>query len=123
MGVNPQEAKSCWIWVWGLGVVFILGLLRVLGAAHRIFKLRCSIWDLVPRPWIKPGLPALRALGLSHWITREISMHEFLTEDETQGSGSIFTAMGGLETLPRPEAPPQEAKTRVARRLWTSDLG
>ena len=50
-------------------------------------------------------------------------MHEFLIQDEMQGSGRIFTAMGRWETLPRPEAPPQEAKTHVARRSWTSDLG
>ena len=39
-------------------------------AAWRIVS--CCIWDLVPWPWIKPGSPGLRVLGLSHWTTREV---------------------------------------------------
>ena len=34
--------------------------------------LSCSMWDLVPWPGIKPGLPALGAWSLSHWTTSEI---------------------------------------------------
>ena len=34
--------------------------------------LRCSIWDLVPWPGIKPGPPALGVQSLSHWTTREV---------------------------------------------------
>ena len=44
---------------------------QVFVSAHRIFHLRCGLWDLVPGPRVKPGLPALGALSLSHWTTRE----------------------------------------------------
>ena len=49
---------------------FILAA-QVFISAHRIFNLRCGLWDLVPGPRVKPGLPALGALSLSHWTTRE----------------------------------------------------
>ena len=29
--------------------------------------LGCSMWDLVPSPWIAPGPPALGVRSLSHW--------------------------------------------------------
>ena len=32
----------------------------------------CSMWDLVPRLEIEPGVPALGAGSLSHWTTREV---------------------------------------------------
>ena len=34
--------------------------------------LRCSMWDLVPWPGIKPGPSALRARSLSHRTTRDV---------------------------------------------------
>ena len=37
----------------------------------RISFVSCSMWNLVPRPGIKPGAPALGAWSLSRWITRE----------------------------------------------------
>ena len=37
----------------------------------RIFDLCCCIWDLVPRPGIKPGPPPLGAWSFSHWA-REV---------------------------------------------------
>ena len=61
---------------------FLLG--RVLVAAHGIFDLRCSMqtlscgmWDLVPRPGIKPGPPALGMWSLSHWTIREVPQGVF----------------------------------------------
>ena len=30
------------------------------------------MWDLVPCPGIKPGLPSLEAQSVSHWTTREV---------------------------------------------------
>ena len=36
------------------------------------------MWDLVPRPGIKPGPPALGAWSLSHWTTREVCRKSFL---------------------------------------------
>ena len=38
----------------------------------------CSMWDLVPRPGIEPGLPELGALSLSHWTTGEVPKNPFL---------------------------------------------
>ena len=35
-------------------------------------SLSCGMWDPVPSPGIKPGLPALGAWSLSHWTTREV---------------------------------------------------
>ena len=49
-----------------------LFLWQILVAACRIFDLRCNIWDLIPRPRIELGPPALRAWSLSHWTTREV---------------------------------------------------
>ena len=42
--------------------------------------LSCAMWDLVPRPGIKPRPPALGVWSLSHWTTREAP----------QGSGFFF---------------------------------
>ena len=32
----------------------------------------CCRWDLVPRPGMEPGPPALGVQSLSHWATREV---------------------------------------------------
>ena len=46
--------------------------------ARGIFVAACELlvaacmWDLVPRPGIEPGPPALVARSLTHWTTREI---------------------------------------------------
>ena len=34
--------------------------------------LSCSMWDLVSRPGIEPGPPALGMWSFSYWITREV---------------------------------------------------
>ena len=57
--------------------IYLFGCAGVLAAARRIVKvaadkLSCSVWDLVPRPGIKPGAPALGAQSPSHWTTREV---------------------------------------------------
>ena len=39
----------------------------------------CGMWDLVLCPKIKPRSPALGARSLTHWATREVSPHAFLT--------------------------------------------
>ena len=36
--------------------------------------LSCDMWGLVPWPGIEPLPPALGALSLSHWTTREVPM-------------------------------------------------
>ena len=40
--------------------------------------LHCSVWDLIPWPGFEPKAPALGAQSLSHWITREVPMHDLL---------------------------------------------
>ena len=51
----------------------------VYGVRKWNFSLNCSmqalswsLWDLVPRLEIEPGLPVLGAWSLSHWTTREV---------------------------------------------------
>ena len=39
--------------------------------------LSCGMWDLVPRPGIKPRPPALGAWSLRHWTTREVPFFSF----------------------------------------------
>ena len=46
--------------------------LTALGLSCATLGIHCSMWDLFPRPGIKPGPLALEAWSLSHWITREI---------------------------------------------------
>ena len=36
--------------------------------------LSCGMWDLVPWPGIQYGPPALGALNLNHWTTREVPL-------------------------------------------------
>ena len=36
--------------------------------------LSCGMWDLVPRPGIKPRPPALGTWNLSHWTTRQVPL-------------------------------------------------
>ena len=61
---------------WKFIIIFLIifylfiWLHRVLFGAHGIFC--CSMRDLVPRPGIEPGPPALGAQSLSHWTTREV---------------------------------------------------
>ena len=55
--------------------IFIL-LHRILVVAHRVFS--CSMWDLVLWPGIEPRPPALGALSLSHWTTREVPKMKIL---------------------------------------------
>ena len=39
-----------------------------------VWDLRCGMWDLVPRPGIEPGPPALGAWSLNHWTTRDVPL-------------------------------------------------
>ena len=39
--------------------------------------LSCGMWDLVPRPGIKPEPPALGMWSLSHWTIREVPQGVF----------------------------------------------
>ena len=65
----------------------------VLVAALRIFNLcfcmrtlRCSMWDLVSWPEIKPGSSVLEARSLSHWVARDVP-HFFINEHCTLHGG------------------------------------
>ena len=39
--------------------------------------LSCGMRDLVPRPGIEPGPPALGTQSLSHWTTREVQCYAY----------------------------------------------
>ena len=52
----------------------------VLIVAGGIFS--CSVWDLVPRPGIEHGPPALGAWTLSHWTTSEVLATEVLCREQ-----------------------------------------
>ena len=43
--------------------------------------LHCGMWDLVPRPGIEPGTPALGVWSLSHWTTREVPAQALLKQE------------------------------------------
>ena len=58
-----------------LNIYLFIWLYQVLVAAPGI--LSCGMWDLVPWPGIEPRLPALEALSLNHWTTREVPSLEF----------------------------------------------
>ena len=45
-------------------------------AACELLSVAC-IQDLVPRPGIEPGPPALGEWSLIHWTTREVPLHIF----------------------------------------------
>ena len=53
--------------MWDLFLVAARGLL-----SWRMRTLSCGMRDLVPRPGIEPGPPALGAQSLTHWTTREV---------------------------------------------------
>ena len=38
----------------------------------RDLLVEAGMWDLVPQPGIEPRSPALGALSLNHWTTREV---------------------------------------------------
>ena len=57
-------------------IQILIWVCRVLIVAGGIFS--CSMWDLVPRPGIEHGPPALGARTLSHWTTSEVPATEVL---------------------------------------------
>ena len=44
-----------------------------------------DMWDLVPRPGIKPRPLVLEVWNLSHWATREVPINIFFIEVITVG--------------------------------------
>ena len=65
-------------------------------AACWIFS--CGMWDLVSRPRIEPGPPALGAQSLSYWATREV-----LGRDKVSDMGSIKHTRAGQREQDLPE--------------------
>ena len=66
-------------------IFIFIWLLQVFVIAHGIFSccmqtLSCGTWDLDPRPGIKPRPPALGALSLSHWTSREVPPVEHISD-------------------------------------------
>ena len=49
---------------------FFIWLCQFLVAAYRISS--CSMWELVPWPWIKPGPPESKLRSLSHWTAADV---------------------------------------------------
>ena len=49
-------------------LIYLFRLGRVLVAAHGLLAVAC-LQDLVPRPGLEPGPPALGAWSLTHWTT------------------------------------------------------
>ena len=79
--VPTGSAHQWWASLTILGLPFfikkkkIIWLHWVLVSAHRIFFFfNCGMWNLVAWPGIEPGVPALRAQSLSHWMTREVPL-------------------------------------------------
>ena len=76
-GSSRSKDLSPW---WFLGKVFFLSLslqylliyLAPLGLSCSMPTLTCSMWDVVPWPRFKPGLPALWVQSLSQWTTKEV---------------------------------------------------
>ena len=67
----------------------------VLVAAHEIFVAAC-VWDIVPRPGIEPGPPALGVRSLTHWTTREVPV---ILIFRPQGLGGLQTRKCGPQPL------------------------
>ena len=51
--------------------IYLFRLRQVLVSVCILLVVAC-MWDLVPRPGIEPGPPALGAQSLTHWTTREV---------------------------------------------------
>ena len=60
----------CWVLVVAYGI-FSCGMWD-LWLQYADFLVAACLWDLVPRPGIEPGPPALGAQSLTHWTTREV---------------------------------------------------
>ena len=63
--------------------------------------LSCGMWDLVPRPGIEPGPPALGAQSLSHWTTREVPKINFLKQEITPGKEKTLHFMYLVSHIPK----------------------
>ena len=67
--------------------------------------LSCGLWDLVLRPEIKPGPPALGAWNLSHWTTREVQKYSWIWKSarcdvlRVSFSMSFFILKMGIKNL------------------------
>ena len=81
-GEGPQQRLkellqgACWFFFIKIYIyIFIcfylfIWLHWILAIAHRIFS--WGTWDLVPRPGIEPGPPALQVRSLSLWVPRQV---------------------------------------------------
>ena len=61
-----------------------LFILAAPGLSFDMRDLHCGMRDLVPRPGIEPGPPALEAQSLTRWTTREVpGTHSFRGQEPT----------------------------------------
>ena len=63
--------------------------------------LRCGLWNLVPWPGIKSGLPALGMPRLSHWTTREVPQFSILNSNSLFSDYSLQRASAFLLLEPK----------------------
>ena len=71
--------------------IYLIYLIMVFVVAHGFFG--CSMQDLVPRPAIEPGSPALGVWSLSLWTPREVPASACWRGDLcSQGLGLTVTA-------------------------------
>ena len=81
-----------------LFILAVLGLssgMRTLIAARGLLVAAC-MRDLVLRPGIEPGPPALGAQSLTHWTTGEVPLYFFLTPRNALPSSSFSVLSLGL---------------------------
>ena len=76
---SPDSNLLYWtLFFFFLIFIYLFWLHRVLVVTRGIFVAACELLvvacmqDLVPRPGIEPGPPALGARSLTHWTTREV---------------------------------------------------
>ena len=60
-----------------LSFLFKKNCLTALGLSCSMGTFSRGMWDLVPWTGIEPGTPALGALSLNHWTTREVPTSAF----------------------------------------------
>ena len=73
-----QSYKTILFLFWGAVLGFSCSLQDLQSSLWHSGCFSCGIWNLVPWPGIKPGLPALGVQNLSLWATRKVLSYSFL---------------------------------------------
>ena len=83
IALNPRADPGCLPSLSGTGnqlrlntqtltIYFFLSLFFKIFIYLAVAGLSCSMWDLVPRPGVEPGPPALETQSLDHWTSKEV---------------------------------------------------